>query len=134
MRSLILGLSVSSNAFCGSASIVINGKSYDTEIYCGGTKGVICNTTVKNGKVFINGKRVDTIDESSPPIEIKGALVSLESDNEVTVNGNVGSYVRAGNSVTVSGDVRGNVEAGNSVTAGRVLGKASAGNSVNCAK
>lgn len=98
---------------------IINGKVYHGN-----------NVTIRNGTVFIDGRRQDQ--EVNGVVEVKvteGDLVNIDTDASVTcmtVKGNVS----AGGSVSCR-DIGGSVNAGGSVSAsGRAGGAINAGGSV----
>ena len=117
--------------------IQINGKTYQGN-----------NITMKNGKVFIDGKPADTGKEKTINVVVHGPIDVLEIDtcNVVTVNGNVGDIKNGAGDLTVNGsvfdkiksgagdievegDVNGNVEtgAGDFTVKGNVYGKVKTG-------
>lgn len=102
--------------------ITINGKTY-----------IGSNISVKNNKIFIDGKLVEdyeAADKIIVEVKIEGDPISVESDAAVTVEGSVQGSVRAGNYVSCH-QVGGNVDAGNYVACGNVAGNVKAGNYVN---
>ena len=89
-----------------NGNVTVNGKTY---------KGK--SVVVRNNKVIIDGKQVDDKDlpETVLAIEVKGDLVSLETDASVNCE-----------------NIKGDVDAGGSVNCGSVGGDVDAGRSDNC--
>lgn len=83
------------------SNININGK-----VYSGGS------IVVNNGKITIDGKEIDGLDERVININIEGSVQNLDVDcaNSITVNGDVVELTSKNGNVSVSGDVSGNVE------------------------
>lgn len=88
-----------------ASKIVVNGHSV-----------VGRNVTVLNGKVIVDGKKVDIPDAKEIIINIEGDLGSLQIDaGDVTVQGSTGDITSGAGNVIVGQDVKGSikVEAGN---------------------
>lgn len=95
------------------------------------------NVSIINNVIYINGKRWEDPEngefKQTVKIVVSGDLLSLDTDGEAEVQGNVMGDVDAGNGASIGGDVRGSVKAGNSLTVrGSVGGDARAGNSIHC--
>jgi hypothetical protein len=101
--------------------IRVNGKTYSGN-----------NIQMVNGKVIIDGKEVgEKSKEQDFVITIeKGAIVNLNCDESVTVNGNVMNIVAQKN---INCDkVKGSITAGGNVNCDDVGGNIEAGGNVNC--
>lgn len=88
--------------------------------------------TIRNGRVSIDGKSVDGKLTGKVEIRIvEGQLQNLETDGDVTVEGDILGNVDAGMSVNAK-NIHGDVDAGMSVTCGDVSGNVDSGMSVTC--
>ncbi len=103
--------------------MVINGK----EINIQGS-----NFTIKNNKVFVDGKEIANSDDiqSSNTIFIYGDIKNIETDKSVSCN-DVSGDVYAKGSVNCD-NIKGNVNAGGSVNCDDVGGSITANGSINC--
>jgi hypothetical protein len=91
-----------------------------------------CSVSVRDGSVIINGESVMSDLTGTIKLEIVGDPISVTSQYNVTVHGNVGGDVNADNNVNVDLQVVGNVTAGNNVNCGAVKGDVTADNNVVC--
>lgn len=83
------------------------------------------SVVVKNGKVFVDGKSVES-DEKEIKIEVTGNIETLTVDHcdEVKVTGDVSKLKTMSGDVTIGGDVKGNVETmSGDVRCGNITGK-----------
>jgi hypothetical protein len=83
------------------------------------------SVVVKNNKVFIDGKSVET-DEKEINIEVTGNIENLTVDycNDVKVTGDVSKVKTMSGDVTIGGEVKGNVETmSGDVRCGNITGK-----------
>ena len=103
-------------------SITVNG----VHVQCCGS-----NITIKNGKIIVDGKTIQSDIEANVEVIINGDVNKIDCAGSVQVHGNSGS-VNCGGSCTVDGNVNGNIDAGGSVRCGNVSGDIDAGGSVSC--
>lgn len=89
--------------------IIVNGKRIEVQ----GD-----NISIKNGEVYVDGKKVDG---SKPTSELK-----------IIIEGNVGNLTVDNGSVEVKGMVTGNVDCGGSFKGHDVMGSIDCGGSVQC--
>lgn len=86
--------------------VIINGKRF---------KGN--NLTIKNNKVYIDGKLVedDVVEEKNITINIEGDIekVKVDNCNLITVNGDCGSISTTNGDVKTLGNINGNVSTTN---------------------
>lgn len=103
--------------------ININGKQYNIP------NG---NISIKNNKLYVNGKLVteDNNIYKATEIVIKGDVENIETDKSVKCN-NVKNSIKAGGSVNCD-DVGGDIYAGGSVRCDNVVGNVSASGSIHC--
>ncbi len=103
--------------------IVINGKEMNIQ----GS-----NFTIKNNKVFVDGKEIANGDDiqNANTIFIYGDVKNIETDKSVNCN-DVSGDVYAKGSVNCD-NIKGNLSAGGSVNCDDVGGSITAGGSVNC--
>lgn len=104
-------------------TVTVNGKTYRGK-----------NVRIQNDVVYVDGKPVGEGASTAAEggilhIEVTGDVGSIESDQSVTVNGNVQGSVNAGGSVNC-GSVGGDVDAGGSVSSDSIGGDVDAGGSV----
>lgn len=101
--------------------VVINGKKYDID----GSVSII------NGKVLVNGKRIedlDTIEQKEINITINGEVEMIDIDGcrTIAVTGNVHSIKTMSGNVDIHGDVIGDVKTmSGSIDCGDVKGSVS---------
>ena len=100
-------------------TIIINGKTIKAEGK---------NVTIRNDKVYVDGKLVEEGLSGIVEVKWEGPMASLTADGNVTC-GEVLGNVSAGGSVQCA-DVDGYVNAGGSVSCGTVGGSINAGGSV----
>lgn len=101
------------------------------ELYLNGKRYVGDNISVRNNKIFIDGKDVTDAELPSTILEISvsGTLARLDTDASVSCEDVSGDVTAAG---SVNCDkVGGNVQAGGSVNCDDVGGSVTAGGSVN---
>ena len=96
------------------------------------------NISVVNGKVFVDGKEVDTSDtdlqnsNSIINISIEGNVDRIDCSGSVEVKGNVSKGIDCGGSVSITGDVNGDIDCGGSANIkGSHKGDIDAGGSVS---
>jgi len=104
--------------------IQINGLTIETN----GPASVL----VTDGKVYVDGRQVSTIDTASNKVIIKGNINELKAYGNVEVNGNVGEIDAGGN--VVCRDVSGSIDAGGNVSARNVKHNIDAGGNVTVNK
>lgn len=83
------------------------------------------SVVVKNSKVFVDGKAVET-EEKEIKIEVSGNIETLTVDycDEVKVTGDVSKVKTMSGDVTIGGEVKGNVETmSGDVRCGNIAGK-----------
>lgn len=104
-------------------SIRVNGKTYQGN-----------NVSMINGKVFVDGKEVDSGDsDQKVVIHCDGNLTfqEFQCSNSVEINGNVTGNISCHGSFT-GHNITGDVNAGGSVNCDNIGGSVKAGGSVNC--
>lgn len=108
------------NIFGRNSQVQINGKTY-----------VGNNISISNGQVYINGKLEDEHEEKMVVTIIGSGVERIESDEAITIKGNVTGDVTS--KVNVNCDnVIGDVKAGVNVNCDDIKGNAEAGITINC--
>lgn len=105
------------------STVIINGKKMNI------SGNNIC---ISNDRVYVDGKLISD-EEAKEPVKliVEGDLLTIKTEGDVEVNGNVQGDLKAGGSVN-SGDVGGSLKAGGSVHSGDVNGSVKADGSVHC--
>lgn len=103
--------------------IVVNGKRIEVN----GN-----DVSIKNGEVFVDGKKVSEKATSELSIKIEGTIQNLTIDNgDVEVKGAILGDVDCGGSVKAE-TITGSIDCGGSVQCGNVGGSIDCGGSVQC--
>jgi hypothetical protein len=103
--------------------ISINGKTYTGN-----------NITIKNGNVIIDGKNVESKDNSDEKIviQLEGNFNNFKCDESIIVKGNIkADNIEVSNNIQCD-DVVGDINAGKNVQCDDVAGDINAGNNVTC--
>ena len=104
--------------------ITINGRTYNN---LGG------NVSIINGDVFVDGKLIETENETGRNIKIEviGNIDEVVGVDSLIVKGNLNRLVKVDGSIQVEGEVSGNVTCGGScIVNGEIKGDVKANGSV----
>ena len=92
--------------------------------------------SIINNKLYINGKEYKSNNKNTiSNLEIKGNVSSINSDCNITINGDVKVDISSKGSINISGNVSGDIDADGSVNiSGRHKGNINANGSVSIIK
>ena len=92
--------------------------------------------SIINNKLYINGKEYKSNSKNTiSDLEIKGNVSSINSDCNITINGDVKGDISSKGSINISGNVNGDIDAGGSVNiSGHHKGNIDANGSISIIK